>query len=593
MTDPLKRLSMAFSFPGEYRQFVQDVATHLTKYFARERILYDRFYEAEFARPDLDTYLQRLYHDESELIVVFLCAGYEQKEWCGLEWRAIRDLIKQRQLSTVMPLRFDATEIPGLFSIDGYVWIGDRGPEAIANLIVERSRISRAISSDPTSGKTSIVPATRPVSFPGPYQPPIVISVHGILTAARWQKSLADTLSVHGIKHRAHDFGNYSLFRFLSYSSRQSKVEDFYDFYGFLVKEQALGISLSDYRSRPSIIAHSFGTYIIGYAMQKYPDIRFDKIILCGSILPVDFDWATLFHRDQVNFVRNEYGVQDYWTSIVGNFIRDAGASGTEGFRSLSTVVSQERFEYFNHSDYFNKQHIENHWLPVLSKEPSPLQIRHGRNMNDDTTQFVATLNETAKIDDVCFGDLPGYKESQVPRGLSTTWIEINPDIYTFLFDRRQEKVCGYINAMAVNDECFNRIQAGTIRDSDIRSGDVIPFLRNQSVKMYLMSVAIDPALRRASQGLLQEPLERLVNGFVAKLYYYAVNHHIRVTELISVGWTEPGKKLCEAFGMMPRGKDMDGHPIYRLDFDSGPFKSGRAIFPSVQRLYETYKRMP
>jgi hypothetical protein len=33
------------------------------------KILYDKFYEAEFARYDLGVYLPKLYHDESDLVV--------------------------------------------------------------------------------------------------------------------------------------------------------------------------------------------------------------------------------------------------------------------------------------------------------------------------------------------------------------------------------------------------------------------------------------------------------------------------------------------------------------------------------------------
>jgi hypothetical protein len=420
----------------------------------------------------------------------------------------------------------------------------------------------------------------------------MVISVHGIRTAARWQKSLADTLSIYGIKHRAHDFGHYGVFRFASNSSRQRRINEFYDFYCSICKEQGTGIDLPDHRSRPSIVAHSFGSYIVGHAMQKYPDIRFDKVILCGSILPVDFDWSTLFHRDQVNFVRNEYGVQDFWVSIVGNFIRDSGASGAEGFRLLSTVVSQERFEYYNHSDYFHRQHVESHWLPVLKKEPSPLQVQHGRNTGDDVDNFVATLNATAEIDERCFANLPGYDQSRVPRGLSTTWIEVNPDIYTFLFDRRTNKVVGYINAMPIRQECFDKVLAGKIKDNQIARYDVMEFLPNQILKVYMMSVAIDPALRRASQGLFQEPFERLMSAFIGKLYYYAVNRGIRVIELVAVGWTDQGKKLSEAFGMEQKGYDMDGHPIYWLNFTAETLKPVRAIAPAVAKLADTYRRM-
>lgn len=136
-----KRFRVALSFPGEHRDFVERVAGRLAEILGRERVLYDRYYEAELARPDLDLYLQRLYHDQSELIAVFLCAEYARKEWCGLEWGAVRDLIKQRQTAAIMPFRFDTTEIPGLFSTHGYVWIGDRTPKEMAELILERLQV--------------------------------------------------------------------------------------------------------------------------------------------------------------------------------------------------------------------------------------------------------------------------------------------------------------------------------------------------------------------------------------------------------------------------------------------------------------------
>lgn len=137
-----KRFKIALSFPGEHREFVKRVADLLARSVGGQRVLYDHYYEAEFARPDLDTYLQRLYHDESELIAVFLCSEYEAKEWCGLEWRAVRDLIRRRA-SAIMPLRFDDTAIPGLFSIDGYASIDGRSPEDIAALILQRMGVPK------------------------------------------------------------------------------------------------------------------------------------------------------------------------------------------------------------------------------------------------------------------------------------------------------------------------------------------------------------------------------------------------------------------------------------------------------------------
>jgi hypothetical protein len=133
-----KRFRVALSFAGERRTYVAEVARRLAEVFGRDHILYDKYHEAEFARLNLDTYLQRLYRDDSDLIAVFLCKDYEHKDWCGLEWRVVRDLIKARREESVMPLRFDDTEIPGVFSIDGYVSINDRPPEEMAALILKR-----------------------------------------------------------------------------------------------------------------------------------------------------------------------------------------------------------------------------------------------------------------------------------------------------------------------------------------------------------------------------------------------------------------------------------------------------------------------
>jgi tetratricopeptide (TPR) repeat protein len=169
MSTPKKRFTIALSFPGEHRPFVEQVAAALSNQIGKDHVLYDKYYEAEFARPNLDTHLQSLYHDDSELIAVFLCEDYERKEWCGLEWRAIRDLIKRRQASSVMPLRFDTIEIPGLFSTDGYVWIDNRTPLEIAALILKRLEVNANSLTDELS--TAVAPANSVQSSSSSSQP--------------------------------------------------------------------------------------------------------------------------------------------------------------------------------------------------------------------------------------------------------------------------------------------------------------------------------------------------------------------------------------------------------------------------------------
>jgi len=147
-----RRFKVALSFPGELRTLVEPIAQILGQELGRERVFYDRFHEAELARPNLDVYLQSIYHDESEIIAVFFCSDYTRKEWCGLEWRAVRDLIKKRQDADMMLFRTDSSAVPGIFSIDGYIDATDRASVQLARLIL--SRLSMSETQDPTSGRT-------------------------------------------------------------------------------------------------------------------------------------------------------------------------------------------------------------------------------------------------------------------------------------------------------------------------------------------------------------------------------------------------------------------------------------------------------
>ena len=139
MSTPSKRFRVALSFPGEKRDYVEAVAVLLAqKLGGEEAILYDRFHTAEFARRNLGFYLPKLYHEHADLIVVVLCADYEEKEWCRLEWSAIFDVLKKRQDDDVMFFRSDDAEIPGVFSTDGSAPVDAFTPEAAFRLILQR-----------------------------------------------------------------------------------------------------------------------------------------------------------------------------------------------------------------------------------------------------------------------------------------------------------------------------------------------------------------------------------------------------------------------------------------------------------------------
>lgn len=138
----IKRFRIAFSFAGEKRDFVSKVAHILAEHFSEDEILYDKYHKAEFSHADLAFHLPKLYHKSTDLIVAVFCPDYQNKEWCGLEWRAIFDLIKTGHADQVMLTRFGYVEGDGLYSLAGYTDLEDETPESAADTILERLAIN-------------------------------------------------------------------------------------------------------------------------------------------------------------------------------------------------------------------------------------------------------------------------------------------------------------------------------------------------------------------------------------------------------------------------------------------------------------------
>src|SRR5262249_44990973 len=98
-------------------------------------------------RARLGRYLPKLYHEQSDLVVVVICGDYVRKEWCGLEWDAIFDLLKQRRESEVMLSRFDHAIVDGLFDA-GFSELDQKTPEQFATLILERLALNEGKPKD-------------------------------------------------------------------------------------------------------------------------------------------------------------------------------------------------------------------------------------------------------------------------------------------------------------------------------------------------------------------------------------------------------------------------------------------------------------
>lgn len=143
-----KRFRIAFSFAGEKREFVEQVADLLAKRFGRDKILYDKYYEAEFAVFDLGIKLPKLYGEQSDLIVPVLCPNYDTKRWTGWEWVHIYGLLTKTDGHRVMPSRFDYAKADGLSPASGFIELDHKTPADFVTLILERLAINEGLPRD-------------------------------------------------------------------------------------------------------------------------------------------------------------------------------------------------------------------------------------------------------------------------------------------------------------------------------------------------------------------------------------------------------------------------------------------------------------
>ena len=191
----------------------------------------------------------------------------------------------------------------------------------------------------------------------------VIISLHGIRTRGLWQKDLSPLLSEQGWTYYPLDYGSFWLLPFVLGVFRRRKIEWFRDRY------QEIHSRCPDVV--PSIIAHSFGSWIVCKAIQKYEHLRFDKVILAGSVVPDSFDWRTVYQRNQITTVRNDRAQKDVWARFSKFIAWGTGSSGFRGFSQREQCVVERIYPEYGHSSVFGHDHYIGEWIPFL-RAPVP-----------------------------------------------------------------------------------------------------------------------------------------------------------------------------------------------------------------------------
>jgi len=191
----------------------------------------------------------------------------------------------------------------------------------------------------------------------------VVLLIHGIRTQAEWEQRAAAVLETDvTIRVRPTRYEFLDVIRFLVpwATFRERPVARIVK----LIRDE-----LTKRPDHLSVVAHSFGTFIVSKILEREPDISFHRVIFCGSIVPDDFPWENYRHRldsdcDGDWQVVNDCAMQDIWPVLAKSVTWGYGSSGRFGFGH-----TRVKDRYFNggHSDFFTDTFMRTNWLPYLS----------------------------------------------------------------------------------------------------------------------------------------------------------------------------------------------------------------------------------
>lgn len=219
----------------------------------------------------------------------------------------------------------------------------------------------------------------------------VIALVHGIRDIGAWQSTVSAELASSGTVVSQIRFGLYPALRFLFPISLA----------GPPIRKvvQELNDLKNEYpKAKISVIAHSFGTYVLIRALRADPNLKLWKIVFCGSVMDDQFRWVELKHRvgdgerPTRDFIVNDCGTADHWPVVGSAFGWFYGMAGSTGFSE--SMIKNRFFRAKNgkgggHSLYFDNGFVRNNWRPFLIDDKAP---QNGDGTQGEHLSFLVRL---------------------------------------------------------------------------------------------------------------------------------------------------------------------------------------------------------
>jgi len=242
-----------------------------------------------------------------------------------------------------------------------------------------------------------------PISTDPPQYPAapkrLVITVHGIRTFGRWQEAFEERIRTEFqdiVEVYHYRYGFFTLLAFLLPPFRWFVTRRF--------QAELLHHLNSKSWSRIDVVAHSFGTHLVGWGLLRTPPHRrpsIHTVIFAGSVLKVTFPFRELVGSCIARLV-NDCGNVLLVNQI---FVLFTGMAGRVGFSGMENDAFRNRYFSFGHSGYFRNggqdvsDFFDRYWLPLLrTTEGIPAHDERAQNRLYDLTALALNNAEPIKL---------------------------------------------------------------------------------------------------------------------------------------------------------------------------------------------------
>lgn len=229
----------------------------------------------------------------------------------------------------------------------------------------------------------------------------LLITVHGIRTFGSWQDKLGEKVrdKLEAVEVCHYRYGFFTILAFVIPPFRWLATRRF--------RSELLRLSNSKKWSRIDIVAHSFGTHLVGWSLLSLSEAQrptVHTVIFAGSVLRSSFPIRSLVGGCVARLV-NDCGINDRVLLLNQAFVLFTGMAGKVGLYGMEGDFFRNRYFTFGHGGYFRDSlrggpdFMDAYWLPLLCSgfgiEPHDDRVQSGL---DDLVTLLLNNAEPIKL---------------------------------------------------------------------------------------------------------------------------------------------------------------------------------------------------